>query len=331
VEVYAWDARPRVLVVLALLLGRARADCIVSGEEVTVTHVIVRPGLVVDVESVPVIATVHGKTTALEVGGAIAFAGIVKQKLWYTADREVADGDVTLARGAHMIADRADGSMLVGRAVLYANDVMQGEDKPADESISSVRLHCDSFTLDWIGDDSEPPALVSDDTVWRLRKGNSIVLRTQPSDSAPGVRISYPTCGDSSCIALAGIERRAGWIKVGEQSEGVTVTGWVRRSKLVRVPDDEAALGHSYGCFGDHGDRRFAMSFGPAPRLARLKVGTQIYAQPNSGVWAAVQQAVDVKVSFAPGEYWARIERLPNVEIVTGEAYVPVASLILAD
>ena len=301
----------------------------IAGSEVSLRGIRVKPGVVVNVDRVPVQASPN-KTTAVEVSGPIALAGTVSHRVWYTAKQPIDTGLVTFARGAHVIGGRADGSTLVGDAVLYANDVMPGENKPGDEVISGVHVRCDALSLDWFDDDT-PSTLTGDDSAWRPRsKTNSIWLRAQPKTGSPAVRLEYPSCGDGRCIMLAGIERRAGWIKVGESNEGVTVAGWVPAASLRRVPDAEADLGHTYGCFGDHEGTRFVQAFfaqDVGPHDARIKVGTQIYAEPGKGVWATVQEEIEVTVSYAPGDFWARVHQMPGVTVVSGDAYVLVSSL----
>ena len=317
----------KALALLPLLVSPARADCVIDGSEVTLLRIAVKGGIVVDVAGVPVVARPGRDATAVEVGGPIAFAGTVVHPIWYSAAREIKAGQVTLSRAAHLIGTRADGDVLVGDAVIYADDVMQGEIKRADELVANVRVRCDALSLDWFRDD-HPPAITGDGSAWGPRaKTNVLWLHAQPKTGAPAVRYSYPSCGDGSCIALAGIARRGGWLEVGVRNEGVMVTGWVPVATMKRFPDDNDVLGKTYGCSGSHENHvRFVLP-GPPPRDAHLEIGTQIYAAPNTGIWATVQQEIEATVSYAAGDFWARVDRMPGLDLREGEAYVLVSSL----
>ena len=322
------------IVVCLFAAADARADeCTIRGELVTLKRIAVRAGVEVDVQEVPAIATVRGRSTVIDVGGPIAFRGRLEHAVWYTVGRETVDGGVTLARGAHVIAQSARGADVIGRAVFYADDVLEGEIKDADESVSRVRVPCDHLRLDWVGgdddgDDELDPALEGDGTHWRPRRGDSIVLRRAPSATAAGVTYRSDLCG-STCMTLVGFERRGAWRKVGARNEGVTVLGWVPTNALVAERDQ--LLGHSYGCHGDH--ERELSGFGRSlpRRQVRIRAGTRIYARPNADVWGSVQREDELfDVAYKDGDDWAEVVSMPNIRLRAGRAYVLVSSLIAA-
>lgn len=337
---------------MLLALAATPADagpttCVVTGQDVTLGKVVVRAGasrFEVEVSHLPVVATARGRKLTVEVGGAIAFTASHEHKLWYVVARPVVTDLVTLAPAATIIGERGVGGELVGRAVVYASDVMPGEDKPADEAVSFVRVPCDLLTLDGVDVEdrassdavSEQRArspnyfdsLEGDDTYWHSRRGNAIVLRSKPSARAAKVTFKSTLCEDLDCLTLVGLERRGRWRKVGVSNQGVTVTGWVPANRLVRARD--GAVGYAYGCTGDH-EHNARFDFGPPAPVheVRMRVGTRIYARPNADVWATVQRDDEVfKVSYEPGDDWARVIAIPNIDVPTDNAFVLVSALM---
>jgi hypothetical protein len=91
------------------------------------------------------------------------------------------------------------------------------------------------------------------------------------------------------------------------------------------------AIGHSYGCTGDHDINGGHVSYATnPPQPARIKQGTQLFADKNVGPWATVLVEDGYKILHAPGETWAQVTTIPGVTFEPGAtAYVPLSALIV--
>jgi hypothetical protein len=283
---------------------------------------------------VPATATIRAASsapTALEVGGTIAFAGTATN-VWYTIATPFETGMVQLFAGAHIVDARSDGDEVVGSVVMYSNDVMQGEDKHPEQSVDFVRVPCTTLTLDWIADDFHVTS-AGDGSWWRPTGGRtSIGLRSIPKLSAPTVSFAALSCEGEGCVVVERLETRGEWLRVGDWGEAAYVTGWVRRSELVKYPDDG---GRSYMCFGDHHGEGFSSSqrlpHGVSEGPARLKVGTTIFAEPGKGAWATVTRDDTFTVRYSKGESWAQLTEIPGISGASSiSAYVPISAVIAA-
>ena len=324
----------RSLALAVVLAGPApaiAAPCAISGTDVTLYGVSVRAAattFAVDIHDVPATATVTGGITQLDVGGAIAFKGVVTRGIWYTSSVATNTGTVRLLRGAHFVGLRADGDVLVGSAVLHSMDTMQGENKEPDRAVASVRVDCARLTLDWFADDTEV-SVGGTGEYWRpKRHASQLVLHADPQDRSPTVTLSAPHCEGEGCLFVEAIATKGAWMQVGAANENAVVTGWVRASSLAHIPGG-IGMGYSYGCTGDHEGSSYAM-YPPnqLPRPARIKKGTTIFAEPSVAPWATVVREDDYEVRYAPGDLWAEVTSIPGVTLEAGAAYVLVTSLI---
>jgi len=310
--------------------------CVVAGDHVTLDHVIVHldSGATLDllVQDVPIVATLGTRApTALAIDGAIAFRATAAS-VWFSLDTRTtsSDGLVVMGAWSRFVADHADGPDMIGNAVLYSDDVMQGEAKFPNELVADVRVACDRVSLEWRSTEQLPRAK-SDGTQWQSIKGkNRLELHREPRLGAPSVVDSSPNCADS-CFSLVGIDHRAGWREVAAQNEGVAVTGWVPERELTLVPND-VGLGYSYECGGHHFDSRFNASFfDSTPAISTsIKIGTTIFAAPGKDAWAVVRTNAAFDVVKTPGSAWAEVIRIPGVVRPGLRAYVPVSALVPA-
>jgi hypothetical protein len=316
-------------IVLAAATAHADKTCVISGKNVILSKVTVttRSGSFdVSVGGVAATVTAAGNGATIDVAGVIGFKGLVAQKIWYAVKRDFTADQVTFTRSANFIGDHAVGDEVFGSAVLHASDVMEGEDKPADEAATQVAVHCDDLTLDWSGDRTSP-TIASTGTRY-LSKTSALVLRRESKDSAAGVTVATPMCEGRGCLFFELIARRGDWLELGVANEGVAVVGWARASALERSPAN-VGLGYSYGCDGLHGGG--VVSFFESPtrrhRTMVLDRGNAIYAAPDGDAWATALQTFELDAVYADGDRWAEIRRLPGVGLGARAAYVPVSSL----
>jgi hypothetical protein len=317
-------------IVLAAATAHADKKCVIRGSNVSVSRVTVttRSGSFdVSVANVAATVTAAGSSAMIDVAGVVGFKGIVAQKIWYAVKRDFTADQVTFTRGANLIGDHAVGDELFGSAVLHASDVMEGEDKPADEVASQVTVHCDDLTLDWSGDRTNPTN-AGTGTTYLTRKASSLLLRREPKDGAPGVTVATPSCEGDGCLFLELIARRGAWLELGATNEGVAVVGWVRETAVKRAPGNEL-FGYTYGCDGHHGGGM--VMYGDSPTTKHhamvLDRGNAIYAAPDGDTWATVLQPFELDAVYADGDRWAQVRRLPGVDLAATPSYVPVASL----
>ena len=341
---------PPVIRLSALILVLAHAaataaPCTIHGTDVKIEHVLVRPAdgeaFTIGLAHAEVTATPTRAATQLAIAGSIRFEATAKQKLWYSVIKEITtpDGLVTLSHGAHLIGTGVDGGSVRGSAVMYSNDVMEGEDKSADELVENVAVACDQLSLDWFSDAEyfgkvEPPGDAANAAVAELAKpyyvknGKArLVLRSEPKPNAKTVTYSYPNCSSKECFVVYEEETKGAWMRVSSSNEGVVASGWVPSAQLERAPDD-IGFGHSYGCSGrsprrQHGDAD-RVSTG-AQRKARSGRGD--LRSPKRGAWATVTQELEIHASWKDGDTWAEVTALPGITDLDGHAYVPITSL----
>jgi len=269
------------------------------------------------------------------VSGAVSFTAYGGPGIWYTARTDASDGMVSVGRGAKVVGQRARGGVLFGRAVLYADDMLEGDDKEPDQDVGALQIPCSKLSLDWDGgaapadtaDSDDEPEITGDGTYWKSRRGPTLELFASPTTKARSVTVRALSCSGEGCLWVESIEAKTGWRKVIAANEAMVV-GWVRANQLVRVPDG-TAVGYSYGCHGHHGVPR---SDGPRPTTlpvpVRITRGTKIYAQPKVGPWAEVLVEDGFMARYAPGDAWARVTYIPGVR--EGSAWVPVDALLPA-
>jgi len=323
-----------IVVVAAVTLATpARADppaCVIRGEHVSVLDLEVRAGsatFTATISNVPVVATSSpGKPIDLAVAGVIAFHGTA-HRIWYTltAPTVVADGMVTLVPGSHVVSDRDDGADVIGDGVVYAEDVLPGEDKAPDEQVGSIRVPCSRLSLDWQSYD-EAPRVTGDGTQWRaIADKTKLVIHSAASAGSSSVVYAALSCG-GECFALTGITHRSGWRQVSASNEGVTVTGWVPDTELRAIPGD-VMLGYAYGCSGHHGHGMVVRPGSPPPRSARIRIGTTIYAEPGRSPWASVLANATFEVRVQPGQPWVEVTGIPGVSGAFVRAFVPLSTV----
>lgn len=300
--------------------------CVVHGDEVTLEKLTVN-NFTVGVVRVKADATITSDRpgVTVDVAGDIAFRATAPS-LWFTVTTEsrVGAGIVTMSPGAHLIGERLDGTGVAGAAVIYAADILQGEDKPAEETVAAVTVPCDHLSLDWANDPVAPPS--AEGRGWRSR-GASLTFHTTPRASAPSVTFASTSC-EEECLNVRGDAAKNGYRRVSIVNQSVGITGWVTAGELTRIPDGEG-FGYSYGCTGDHD--RGGRLFGGAPpptSYADLAAGTKIYDAPRGVIWATVTRKQAFAVRFAKGDTWAEVAHLPGISDPEGHAYVPVASLV---
>ncbi len=310
--------------------------CIVGGDHITLDHVIVHldSGATLDllVQDVPIVATLGTKApVALAIDGAIAFRATTAS-VWFSLVTRTtsSDGLVVMGAWSRFVADHADGADMIGNAVIYSDDVMQGEAKSPNELVANLRVACDRLSLEW-GSTEQLPDATRDGTQWQSVNGkNRLVLYREPKLGASSVVYSSPSC-IGSCFSLVGISHRDGWREVAAHNEGVAVTGWVPERELTLVPND-VGLGYSYECAGHHFDSRFnSLFFDATPAIStQIKVGTTIFATPGKDAWAIVRTNTTFDVVKTPGSAWAEVIRIPGIARPGLRAYVPVSALVSA-
>jgi len=106
------------------------------------------------------------------------------------------DGTVRLRRGAHLVNARVERESVVASAVLYANDVMEGENKDADEMASPVRIPCSLLTLGAVEVADEDRDAPETTRQWLVEPKRSEVAFTCARNQPTGHRLSkyqHPT------------------------------------------------------------------------------------------------------------------------------------------
>ena len=340
----------RILVIIALVIGArtARADtCVVRGSKVSLEKITVRPpgadAFTATVRDVPAAATLPSKQVApltLEIGGALEFAA-TRDDVWLRLARDMswADGTVIAKRGARVIDAYVKGDRVIASAVLYSNDVLEGEKKRPFQVVRGLDLPCDALTLDAVEmkDDEmlepakpDPAGKASDESIahtWQLRRGRQrLTLRREPKTKATGYVIEEPNCEDG-CIDVVELERKGAWIRVETFGEGFTVRGWARTADLKRMPDG-MAFGRSYGCYGDHEtDEDHMIWSAGTKREGTIRSGTIVYANEATGAWGRFASTTRVRVHVQPGSSWATLLGVQGVWHISG--VVPLDTLTL--
>jgi hypothetical protein len=315
----------RLVVVLGVVLGsRAHAGtCVVHGSSVTLQSVTVTPPapdspFQLGVRGLPVEAVLPARCGArleLHVGGSIMFTAM-RDNVWLRVTREVtsADGMVTLEPGAQVIDACMQGDTVVASAVMYSDDVLEGEPKPAGEVVTGVDVPCDALTLDAVelADPflSGPLTPGGTDHDWELRGGASRVqLRAQPRRRAASHVVESPAY-------LRELKRKGSWVFVEDAGEGVRITGWVPVAMLRRIPDD-VGIGRSYGCWGDHAGGGWGEGpvIGAIESDGTIKAGSSVFASAGaSAPWGIVTKAERVRVRIQSGSTWAELRRIPGLD-----------------
>jgi hypothetical protein len=317
-----------VFLIAVAAAGDASAECTISGHA-TLSKVTVKTAtetFELGVTKASADVTVTGRGTTIAVTDAIAFTGTVTQQLWLAVKNHYVDGQITFEHGSDIMVERADADMVFGRAVLHASDVMEGEAKDPDESAGVAHVPCDDVSVEWF---EHTDAKVAGAGIYYFaRSGNRLVLHREAKDGAPGIEVSQPNC-EGSCVFFEEIAKKPGWIELAAVNEGVAAVGWVRTGSVKRVPDGEG-VGYTYGCDGSHdfGGNVFRM-FAPNQKehTVQIAVGTGLFTAPRGDAWAVVKQTATFRVVYAPGETWAEVVWIPNINLRAANVYVPVASL----
>ena len=316
-----------------------RQQCVIRGDHVRLERVVVHlkdtEEFDVDVKDATVAMTLPteaGGPVGLVVDGAFSFtASRANAWLAIISDLSTAGGMVTLRRGSRLVDVTADGDMVVGSAVMDADDVLEGEDKDPDEVVTPVRVPCRLLVAGGVeADDRQADEDYPPSDVWWKPKGPeseaaAVQLRASRSTDAPSVLYRTPHCLGPSCISLEQIEDADDWLLVGRSGSGVTVTGWVPRSQIEKLPPGDGAW-RSYGCHGHHGRGFRGRSKTPAGWYegpAAVRAGTRVFADPPEGEWAVFTRDTPVMVSYDRKEEWVWLYQVPGL----GEwvpAFVPV-------
>jgi len=322
-------ARALVLLLLVGAGSRAYADapkhgCVVKGTSVTLEQVSIQPvgdtAIELGLAGVPVEARLPVKCGApldLRVGGSLAFRA-KRDHVWLTVARDItsSDGLVSARKGAHVIDACVRGDRVIASAVTYSDDVLEGEAKPADEIVTPFDIPCDALVLDTIAlpDAVLDPGASENDHYWKLRGERSkIALHVAPSAASPTRILESPSC--SGCIQLLEVTVKKDWVEVEVGGEGVTATGWVKRSAVERIPDDTRG-GRGYMCSGNHGGGGWGESpaIGSIERDAIVAAGTHVFTGPGTGLWGVFALDTRVKVRIHPGSPWAELRRVPGLD-----------------
>jgi hypothetical protein len=323
---------------IALGPGAARADgCVVRGQHVVLADVIVRPSrvapLAVTLNDAPASARLgarRGAPVTISVEGAIAFQG-GRKNVWYRVARPltVADGMVELQAGARLVDAVARGTDVVASVVMRADDILEGEDKDADETARFVRIPCGALALDAPEQEEDdamdiPDADSGDEGRWWIQRkvGHSTTLRARPRAEALGVVLT--TTLDEYHFAFERVEEHGRWMRVRRLGRGVRVTGWIRRREL--EPSDEPE-GVGGGCSGDHGAGLSGRGWGGTPPVtvykgpAHLRVGARLY---DEGRWATVRQSegFEVEVFAWSGRTLVEVTGIPGIGVDSWRARV---------
>lgn len=332
----------------SLLSARAAvAGCRVRGEHVTLGDVVVRPdrsdaatAFEVDLNDVPAQATIGaGNRVRVDVSGAIAFRGS-RQNVWFTVARPVvvAGGVVRLVEGAELVHARADGDDVVASVVLWADDVLPGEDKDPDDVILGVRVPCRALRLgskkgasDEVDDDDGGADLEPALGWWQNRGSRKrIVVRAAPRADADGVTLATETIGEG-LFDFEGVEQRGGWLRVRRVVWGAEIVGWIRRAELVAM---DGPMGRSTMCVGNHGGGFHGRGWGGKPPVvryrgpARLRVGARIDFS-DGDPWAKVREDTTFEVVIYEDQPYAELTHIPGIGVPSWYAMVSVGDVIL--
>jgi hypothetical protein len=316
------------LVAVVLACRTAGAECTIAGTATLSTVTVKTPAGPFDIglQRATATVTISGSVITIAVSDAIAFTGTVSQQLWLAVKNRHVDDQITLEHGANFVVERGDADMLVGRAVLHASDVMEGEAKDPDEAAGIAHVPCSDVALEW--SEHTEPNVAGTGTLYFARHGSSLVLHRTPSDRAPAVTVAAPTCTGEGCVFFESLRTKRGWIELASVNEGVAAVGWVRAGSVKRVPDSEG-VGYTYGCTGDHGQGMVIRNYGPNQQQhsVEIAIGTGLFRSPRGEAWATVKQTATFEVMYAPGETWAEVISVPGIDLHGASAYVPVASL----
>ena len=338
------DARVTVFSVLLAALVRpaeGSASCLVRGSRAVIQDVIVQPlnasAFRLNVFEVPVAAEIPQGWSApvkLKVTGALAF-NAVRKNVWMTVvgDHSSDDGVVQMHRGARITHAHLQREQVIATAALYANDVLEGEDKAPDVMVFPVTVPCSLLTLDFMEmDDAESVASESGETLWWQPKSyrSAVQLFAKPTVASKSVQLTSPFCVD--CLEMKEVGVSASWLQVETTGEGVTVRGWVRRSALQRKA---SAGGQGQGCAGDHNRGLGGVHRARRPAYdgpAEVRAGTQVFSNPPLGRWAVVTTDIEVNVHYVHGEGWVELREIPGIEsspegLIALHAHVPLESV----
>jgi hypothetical protein len=222
-----------------------------------------------------------------------------------------------------VVGDRASEDAMVGRAVVFSPDTMEGEDKPPEVSAETT-VACANLSLEWTSNGSFNTFKGARQF---LSHGTAIVLHKDPSDKSEGIRVEDSACGDADCVQLQEASHRGAWSELVVANQGVVVRGWAR-TKLVKLVPQNVGLGYSYFCDGHHGGGMIAFGNRGAVKVqaARIDPGTLIYTAPKGEAWATVLHPIKVEVEYVPGAAFGEVRHLPGIELGAERAWVPMKS-----
>ncbi|HEY8922783.1 MAG TPA: hypothetical protein VIU64_00310, partial [Polyangia bacterium] len=277
------------------------------------------------------VAARRGAPVAITVEGVIAFRG-TRKNVWYRVARPitVVDGMVALDAGAQVVDAVSRGTDVVASVVMSADDVLEGEDKGAEETIRFVRIPCAALALD------APAQEEADDTKSSAADGNaderrywiqkkaarSTTLRAQPRADAASVELT--TTVDGHRFTFERVAEHGVWMRVMRAGSGARVTGWIRRDELEPSDGPEASVG---GCSGDHGPGLSGRGWGGKPPVtvykgpARLRVGAKLFDEDG---WATVRRSegFEVEIFEWNGRTFVEVTGIPGIAVDAWRAQV---------
>jgi len=310
--------------------GVARAaECVVRGSAVTLQALTVHPkddaSFQIGISKMPVTATIHkhkGSLLDLDVTGAFSFAAL-RRNVWFTAaaDFSSSDGMVKIHPGARLTNTRVEGEAIVASVILYANDVLEGEDKTPDELVDPVRIPCSLLMFGPLKTTDEEKRSATPGEWWAPKTDTYRVrLHSRPFDGAPYVDVKTPPC--DNCLEFELLEEQGAWLHVERTGERASANGWIRRSLMRRIP---AGSGRGWGCGGNH-ERRYRWYHNSRVQHydgpATLREGTKVFSSPPHGEWAIINSELEVEVRHFKGKEWVELYGVPGLVGLFG-AYVP--------
>jgi hypothetical protein len=310
----------------------AAASCVVSGKAVTLSGVRVRPrgapAFSIDLHEVSVTAkpSASNAPATLDVTCAIRFRAQHRMAS-YTVARAIdtKGGLLHLDPGARIVDARLLKDALVGSIVIASRDTPEGVDLQPEVVATPVNLACDSLTLDSIAID-HPSTHAGDQSWWVPRwHARAVRLAADPEPAARTLLVRAVTPGAERLLAFERLEQRGQWMRIAYASDGVVARGWVRSSGWYSAPD----AGGTATTPGEEQTAARVTHFAGAARYegpARIAIGTAIYAEPQRGKWATVQQR-DGFLVRDDGSNWIALTRIPGISGAEGAAYVPRAAV----
>ena len=322
--------------------------CVVRGESITLDVVTVQPKgdapFTIGLRKVAARASLPRRfedPLVLQVEGPLSFQAS-RKNVWlsFAADFKSPDGMLEIRRGAQLVRPRVERDGVAGSLILSADDVLEGEDKPAAELAAPAHVPCSALVLGLTPLEEEPPSGGPEVPMWEpKRKVERLQLRASPKAGAPSIWLQTPSC--EGCLFLSQVGEERGWLRVSTSESGVTVTGWVPRAELSRVPEG-VGVGRAAMCTGDHGGGMWGEGLGDGPPQALyegpalVRLGAEVFSGPKGGKWATFTRETAVKVRAVRGEGWVELRAIPGLDGVPSgspwlHAHVRVENVVFPD